>query len=274
MAATHVLTIAEWNDLVARITNLSVYPPPGCHTDWAVPPEPVTAPHKWTAADITVAQNRLKDICPNATFTSATPGGKWRQAYIDELNYVLDNASAEWCGCQSPCCVPQGTGRVQINPYGYYVDLPFSQIVEQYLYGNVSYSDMVAAMGSDVVAHLEECVGPGTGEIIHYTYRHQHWVNCIYKDYWVDTGQPRYPWEDVYTCGNTETETLESGWVPAFAPNYRSQTNQGDRVYYDQPFGMGYHYDYQARRWYETRWIGAFDVDVYVYDLYVTYVCP
>jgi len=134
-----VLTIEEWNDLIDRINDLGAHLPPGCQTDSSTPPDTVTAPHQWSVSDITEAQNRLKDICPNAEFTTVSPGDKWRQAYIDELNDVLDNASAEWCGCEEACCVPQGSGTVQINPGGYYVTIPFSQIVEQYLYGYVSY---------------------------------------------------------------------------------------------------------------------------------------
>jgi hypothetical protein len=37
---------------------------------------------------------------------------------------------------------------------------------------------------------------------------------------------------------------------------------------------MSTNYDYQANRYYQTFWIGAFDMDAYVYDLSVTSVCP
>ena len=155
--------------------------------------------------------------------------------------------------------------------------MPFYQIVEQYLYGNVSYSDMVAAMGADAVAHLEECVGGPNGQIIHNTARHLHWTNCIYQDRWVDNGVIRqYGGLDEYwyTCSNTDATITDSGYIPSFTPAYQSSTSVGSHNYYDQPMGMGYYYDYQAGRWYETYWIGAFDVDAYTNELRVEYICP
>ena len=73
--------------------------------------------------------------------------GIWKQAIIDELNTAIGKG---WCKCQQACCVPNKTGTVPM-PGGYNVTIPYSQILTQYLYGNVSYSDMVAAMGSDLV---------------------------------------------------------------------------------------------------------------------------
>jgi len=273
MAAMYPLRLDAWNNILTRINNLALHPSEGC--DPVAPLSLVAAPHKWSADDIAEAQDKLKEICSNNSFTTAFPGGKWRKLYIDELEEAIENG---WCGCEEErCCVPQGSGRVQINPGGYYVTIPFSQIVEQYLYGYVSYGDMVAAMGSDVVAHLEQCIGGPTGQIIHYTLTHLHWTNCIYQDRWIDTGAIRqYGLEDEYwyACSNTDSTIVGSGYVPSLAPGYQSSTSTGDHVYYDQPIGMGYYYDSATGRWCETNWIGAFEVDIYVYDLRVEYVCP
>jgi hypothetical protein len=272
MAATYPLTIERWNGLLGRINALARNPPDGCDAVEELPL--VTAPHKWSETDIAAARAKLGEICSTNSF-DAPSTGKWLKATIDELEEAIENG---WCGCEEErCCVPRGSGTVQINPGGYYVTIPFSQIVEQYLYGYVSYADMVAAMGEDVVAHLEECVGGPTGQIIHYTLTHIHWVDCIYQDRWVDTGAIRqYGSQDEYwyTCSNSDSTVVGSGYVLSFSPGYQSSTSVGSSNYYDQPIGMGYMYDYAAGRWYETYWIGAFDVDAYVYDLRVEYVCP
>jgi hypothetical protein len=273
MAAAYVLPLEAWNSLLERINGLATNPPEGCDPVEELPP--VEAPHKWSETDITAARDKLVEICSDNTFSEPS-SGKWRKAIIDELDAAIDNG---WCNCgeEQPCCVPQGSGTVQINPGGYYVTIPFSQIVEQYLYGNVSYSDMVAAMGADVVTHLEECVGGPSGQIIHYTLRHLHWTNCIYQDRWLDNGVVRqYGGQDEYwyTCSNTDATVVDSGYVPSFTPGYQSSTSIGSHNYYDQPMGTGYYYDYAAGRWYETLWIGAFDVDAYVYELRVEYICP
>ncbi len=272
MAATSVLTIAAWNDLLTRINNLAASPPAGCTALAALPL--ATAPHRWSAADITVARSKLSAICSTNVF-NAPSTGVWMKSVIDELNTAIGKG---WCNCQQTCCVPNRSGTVQINPGGYYVTIPFSQIVEQYLYGYVSRDDMVAAMGSAVVANLEACLGAGgtTGQIIQYTQRHLHWTNCLYQDRWLDGSIRQVGDQDEYwfTCSNTDTTVLGSGWVPSLTPSYGSGTTTGSSNYYDQPLGMGYNYDYQAGRYYETFWIGAFDMDAYVYDLSVTKVCP
>jgi len=232
----------------------------------------VTAPHRWSAADITAARNKLSAICSANVFNA--PTGIWKQAIIDELNTAIGKG---WCKCQQACCVPNKTGTVPM-PGGYNVTIPYSQILTQYLYGNVSYSDMVAAMGSDLVTALAACIAAGgtTGQIIQYTQRHLHWTNCVYQDQWVGGGIRSYNGNDTYTytCSNTDTTVVGSGWVPELAPSYASGTTTGSTNYYDQPIGTGYYYDYAAGRYYETFWIGAFDMDAYVYDLSVTKVCP
>jgi len=131
MAATYPLTLEGWNGLLERINALATNPPEGCDPVEELPL--VTAPHKWSEADITAARDKLVEICSNNTFSSPSTG-KWLKAIIDELDAAIDNG---WCGCEEEelCCVPQGSGTVQINPGGYYVTIPFSQIVEQYLYG-------------------------------------------------------------------------------------------------------------------------------------------
>ena len=271
MTATSVLTLAGWNALLTQINNLAKSPPAGCKALDALPL--ATAPHKWSGADITAARSKLSGICSNNVFT-APATGMWLKSVIDELNTAIGKG---WCKCQQACCVPNRTGTVTINPGGYSVTIPFSEIVTQYLYGYVSYSDMVAAMGSDVVANLAACVGGPTGQIIRYTQRHLHWTNCIYQDRWSDNNAIRQVGDQDeywYTCSNTDSTVVGSGWVPSFAPGYASSTATGSSNYYDQPLGMSTNYDYQANRYYQTFWIGAFDMDAYVYDLSVTSVCP
>jgi hypothetical protein len=271
MAATSVLTRAAWNDLLTRINNLAQNPPAGCKALAALPL--ATAPHRWSGADITAARSKLSAICSTNVFI-APATGVWMKSVIDELNTAIGKG---WCKCQQACCVPNKTGTVPM-PGGYNVTIPYSQIITQYLYGNVSYSDMVAAIGSDVVTGLAACISAGgtTGQIIQYTQRHLHWTNCIYQDRWIDGGIRSYNGNDTYsyTCSNTDTTVVGSGWVPSLTPAYASGTATGSSNYYDQPIGMGYNYDYQAGRYYETFWLGAFDMDAYVYDLSVTKVCP
>jgi hypothetical protein len=180
MAATSVLTRAAWNDLLTRINNLAASPPAGCKALDALPL--ATAPHRWSTADITAARSKLSAICSTNVF-SAPSTGVWMKSVIDELNTAIGKG---WCNCQQACCVPNRTGTVTINPGGYSVTIPFSEIVTQYLYGYVSYDDMVTAMGSSVVANLAACIGGPTGQIIRYTQRHLHWTNCIYQDRWLD----------------------------------------------------------------------------------------
>ena len=95
MAALYPLTLAYWNNIIlSGINALARTPPEGC--DPLEELELVTAPHKWTVQDIAAAQNKLKEICSDNTFTTALPGGKWRKLHIDELWEAIDNG---WCNC-------------------------------------------------------------------------------------------------------------------------------------------------------------------------------
>jgi hypothetical protein len=268
MAATYVLTLDGWNGVLERINALATNPPEGCDAVDELPL--VEAPHRWSETDIAAAREKLNEICSNNVF-DAPSTGKWLQAIIDELDAAVDNG---WCNCEPtiPCCVPAHT--LHGVPAGW----SGSTVVTQYLYGNINYSQAAEYLGEDVMAHLVECVAPGTGEIIHYTLRHIHWIDCIYQDRWVDNNAIRQVGgldEYWYTCSNSDVTILDSGWVPSLTPSYQSSTSVGSHNYYDEPMpGGGYHYDYQAERWYLTNWIGYFEVDSYVYDLYVSYVCP
>ncbi len=255
MAAIRVLKFSEWVNLLAEITTLAANPPEGC--------DPVTLPsltasQKWTVADIAAAQSWLKEICSDNTFTP--PDGKWRSSIIDELYAAIGRG---WCDCEEeePCCVPAGGVAAVVD----------------YLRGNISYEQAAAVVGSETMARLQQCVGGPDGQVITYTHRHQHWTNCLYQDRWLDDGS-LCPWnaeqgEYWSGCGSEPDEVLDSGYVPALAPDYGGSTVIGEHAYYDQSIGLGYHYSQPYGRWYETRWIGAFDVDYYVYDLSVTNVC-
>ena len=71
---------------------------------------------------------------------------------------------------------------------GYYVTIPFWQIVEQYLYGNVSYSDRSRRCWPTGWRTWWSAFAGTSGQIIPHSYRHLHWTNCIYQDRWVDNG--------------------------------------------------------------------------------------
>ena len=105
MAATSVLTRAAWNDLLTRINNLAPSPPAGCKALDALPL--ATAPHRWSAADITAARSKLSAICSTNVF-SAPSTGMWMKSVIDELNTAIGKG---WCKCQQACCVPNRPGR-------------------------------------------------------------------------------------------------------------------------------------------------------------------
>lgn len=263
MAALYPLTLDAWNSLLGRINNLASWPPEGCDPVAELPL--VTAPHKWTVQDIAAAQDKLKEICSENTFTTAAPGapgGKWRKLYIDELDAAIDNG---WCNCepQLPCCIPYGQGTVWIDGPGggYYVTIPYWQVIEQYLYGNISYGAAEAALPEGVMAHLVQCYASGQGWIAH-SFHHDHWVNCVYRDRWVEGG---WRGEEYWlTCSNTDSEVTYLGRVPALASSYRSNTVVGPTSYYD-PFCGAYHYDYIEHRWYQSCQIGGYDVDVYWY---------
>lgn len=260
MAATYVLTIDGWNGLLEQINYLAQHPPEGC--DPIAPLDLVTAPHKWSTADIQAARDKLMEICSDNVFYAPSTG-KWRQEIIEELDEAISNG---WCNCEPemPCCIPNGQGTVWIEGPGggYWVTIPYWQIVEQYLYANISYESAAAALPEGVMARLVECVA-GMQLFIPHSLHHDHWVNCLYQDRWVDDGSNR---NDEYwqTCQTDPTETTYLGAVPALAPNYHGSVSVGPHNY-GHPMLMQYLYDYIAQRWYGVWWVGTFEVDSYSY---------
>jgi len=107
MAATTVLTLAEWNLLIDRVNTAMA----GCGGS-SIPH--VTALHLWSKTDITTLQNALKAGCSTNTFTTPVgPPYLWKQKIIDEINAAV----AVGC-CNSPTippavCAQNGT-RFQI----------------------------------------------------------------------------------------------------------------------------------------------------------------
>jgi len=262
MAALYPLTLDAWNSLLGRINSLASFPPEGCDPVAQLPL--VTAPHKWTVQDITAAQDKLREICSDNTFTAAVPGGKWRKLYIDELDEAIDNG---WCNCEpeEPCCIPQGQGTVWINGPGggYWVTIPYWQVIEQYLYGNISYGAAEAALPEGVMAHLVQCYGGGESWISH-SYHHAHWVNCIYQDFWLEGGKRGEEYWN--TCGQDPEEITYLGRLPTLTSSYQSSTVVGPNNYYDTPpFCSAWHYDYIEHRYYQSCLIGYFEVDAYWY---------
>ncbi len=262
MAATAVLSLDAWNDLLGRINALVANPPEGCDPLQELPL--VQAPHKWSETDISQARAKLTEICSDNVF-HAPSIGKWRQEIIDELEEAIDKG---WCNCEPeiPCCIPQGSGTVWMEGPGggYWVTIPYWQVIEQYLYGNIDYSQAEAALPDGVMARIVACYPGSSGNISH-SYHHDHWGNCVYQDYWTD-GSKR---GDEYwnTCSNTESEVTDLGRLPSISSSYGGGTVVGDTNYYGSPmFCSQWMYDYIEGRWYQSCWIGYFEVDAYWYD--------
>ena len=272
MAATYVLTIDGWNGLLERINYLADHPSEGC--DPIAPLDLVTAPHKWSETDIAAARSKLVEICSDNVFYAPSTG-KWLQTIIDELDEAIDNG---WCNCEPeiPCCIPQGQGTVWITAYGtgYWVTMPYWQIVEQYLYGNIDYSAAEEALPDGVMARLVECY-PGSSGYISHSYHHAHWWNCIEQDYWLEGGKRGE--EHWNTCGQDPEEVTDLGRLPAIASSYPSSTAVGGTNYYGSPlFCSAWMYDYIENRWYQSCLIGYSEVNAYWYNFayWNLFTCP
>lgn len=272
MAATYALTIAGWNGLLEQINYLAGHPPEGC--DPIAPLELVTAPHKWSTADIAAARAKLEEICSDNVF-SAPSTGRWLLSIVDELYEAIDNG---WCNCEPeiPCCIPAGNGTVWIDGPGggYWVTIPYWQVIEQYLYGNIDYSQAEAALPDGVMARIVECY-PGSSGFISHSFHHDHWVNCVYQDTWVDGGGAR---GDEYwnTCSIDPTEITYLGRLPSISASYASGTSVGGTNYGSYPWTCGYHYDYIEGRWYQSCQVGYFEVtvDSYYFAYWNLFSCP
>jgi len=143
-----------------------------------------------------------------------------------------------------------------------YVTIPYWQVIEQYLYGYVSYADAEAALPEGVMAHLMECY-PGSSVWISHSYHHAHWVNCIEQDYWLEGGKRGE--EHWYTCGQDPEEVTYLGRVPAIASSYQGSTVIGPTNYHE-PWCWGpWMWDEFAGRWYHSCIIGYFEVNAYWY---------
>jgi hypothetical protein len=91
-----VLTFNEWLALVNEINDLALNPPSGCDP---VDPMPVpVSPEKWNITDVTLARNKLMELCGGNEFLA--PSIKWNQELVNEISYSIFNVG--WCGC-SPC---------------------------------------------------------------------------------------------------------------------------------------------------------------------------
>jgi len=261
MAATYVLTIDGWNGLLERINYLCAHPSEGC--DPIAPLELVTAPHKWSETDIAAARAKLVEICEDNVFYAPSTG-KWLQDIIDELDSAVDNG---WCNCEPeiPCCIPTGNGTVWVVSYGagYWVTMPYWQIIEQYLYGNLDYSSVEAAMPDGVMARIVECY-PGSSGWISYSLHHDHWVDCVYQDTWLDGGGKRGE-EYWSTCEIDPTEVTYLGRLPSIASSYAGGVSVGGTNYGSYGWTCNYSYDYIESRWYQTCQIGYFECNSYTY---------
>jgi len=88
-------TLDQWNDLLTDINDLCTDPDSGCEP--LEPIELVTDPHVWSVDDITVARDKLVDICGENTFD--TELDLWSEGMIDELETAIERG---WCGCSNP----------------------------------------------------------------------------------------------------------------------------------------------------------------------------
>ncbi len=82
--------LSDWNSIVQAINALIA------KSSSSTPSLPIiTAPHRWSVADIVAARNALIAICTNGpTFNAATV--KWTQAIVTELNTAIAD-----CVCQN-----------------------------------------------------------------------------------------------------------------------------------------------------------------------------
>ncbi len=104
-------TLENWNeDIIQRINDLAASPDSGCSSPG--PLTKLTAPARWSKQNITDAQEKLLDICPDNTFE--TIPDKWEQSIIDELETAIDLG---WCDCDEG---PLATYTNQfINAWGF-----------------------------------------------------------------------------------------------------------------------------------------------------------
>ncbi len=92
-------TSSKWNALVDQINSIISSPPNTSCT--AGTPIPNVGPlHRWSAGDITAAQNALFDTCNTLAFTPVNSGDKWLAQYVQELEDALPDA---WCDCDADC---------------------------------------------------------------------------------------------------------------------------------------------------------------------------
>ena len=86
----------DWNDLLSQINEVLMNPPAGTDCEELnITPLPLVGPgHKWSAADIQAARDKIIQTCESIQFEESLD--KWRSAVVNELQTKLLDA---WCDC-------------------------------------------------------------------------------------------------------------------------------------------------------------------------------
>lgn len=86
---------SDWNDLLDSVNSVLQNPPEDtdCEPIDIIPP--VGVKHRWSKDDIREVQDKLRETCPDITFSEIPE--TWKQSIIDEINDALGQA---WCDCE------------------------------------------------------------------------------------------------------------------------------------------------------------------------------
>lgn len=91
------LSISNWNELIGDVNDILQGPPEGASNCPPVDPiDEVTDPHLWSVEDVTDMRDKLKETCPDISFSEELV--LWKKEIIDEIEDQMDNA---WCDCET-----------------------------------------------------------------------------------------------------------------------------------------------------------------------------
>lgn len=90
-------SITNWNTLIGDVNDILQGPPEGASNCPPVDPiDEVTDPHLWSVEDVTGMRDKLKETCPNISFSEELV--LWKREIIDEIEDQMDDA---WCDCET-----------------------------------------------------------------------------------------------------------------------------------------------------------------------------
>ena len=89
--------IPDWNGLVRDVNEILQGPPEGSANCQPIEPiDEVTDPHLWAVEDVEEVRERLKETCPDISFSEELI--LWRPEIIDEIE---DEMREAWCDCET-----------------------------------------------------------------------------------------------------------------------------------------------------------------------------